>query len=392
MANEIDIQQKLDEYLLGNPAYPDMRVFSALNGFDPVDVAQHIRGSVMEPHLKELLLNSFIKKESATATTTAVVETPSEWSQRRRSEIRKAFEQFEGSVQEFLGQNPDIPEIQLRNIIGKNLWQQRYEYSRHLHCRKELLAVFVQTEWSVQEFCKQQGISLQSFRAVCPKDLWEQRYDYQRCPKRKINWAEEISALKQQSDSLEDWAAKRGINPQLLRRHLGEEAKLYDRDGRRAAEFDPTLSLKDNAKKLGLSEMGMSRWISKRLKSIDPEKYRKFRLRKSIKRAETDSARVAEFDPALSLSDNAKKLGLSEISCKQWIHAKLKSIDPEKFRRFQTDKRDLLIEDLKQRIQLLNKQLADSRAQISQLEQTISQKNLVYNSLRGKLIALVSDI
>jgi len=274
-----EIENALDLYVREDHAHPDMKIFASENGFDFKDVAEVIRASVLleltEPQ-KELLLGSFVKKETEVPSP-VILETAKEWSARRRKEIRRDFVSSGLSVQDWLELHPDVPEIQLRNIVDPNLWKERYVYAPRRDF-KELLRVFIEDvpNLSVQQFCTEQSIDINYFRRVVPEEIWQQRYERKR---RSIDWAQEIEDMKSSGLCLEDWAYSRGLSPTLFRKKCGEEvAKLYDRYGRRAEAFDPKLSLKDNAERLGLTCSGLSAWINTKLEELNPQKFREFKM------------------------------------------------------------------------------------------------------------------
>jgi hypothetical protein len=300
-----EIENALDLYIREDHSFPDMKVFSAENAFDPKDVAEVIRTSVLlelsEPQ-KELLLGSFVKKETEVPKP-VVLETAKEWSARRRKEIRRDFISSGLSVQDWLEQHPDVPEIQLRNIIDPNIWKERYVYAPRRDF-KELLRVFIEDvpNLSVQQFCTEQSIDINYFRRVVPEEIWQQRYERKR---RSIDWAQEIEDMKSSGLCLEDWAYSRGLSPTLFRKKCGEEvAKLYDRYGRRAEAFDPSRSLKENAEALGLTCGGLSAWINTKLRELNPEKFRAFKMDDKDEKIIQLEARVRDLEEELQKAKN----------------------------------------------------------------------------------------
>ena len=273
-----EIENALDLYIQEDHSHPDMKVFSATFGFDPKDVAEVIRTSELlslDKDKKDFLLNSFIKKPEMPAE--PIPEKFREWSKRKRREIRESFTRSGLTVQAWLKENPNVHEYQLRNILDPKIWKERYEYAERNNW-KELLKIFLEDvpHISVQQFCTEQGLSVEAFRNVCPKDVWEKRYEYKR---RTIDWESEVKNMMASDLCLEDWAYQNKLSLVIFREKCGPEiVKKYDRNGRRASMFDPSLSMKENARKLGLSIQGLSSWVHSKLQEVDPEKFKAFKM------------------------------------------------------------------------------------------------------------------
>jgi uncharacterized coiled-coil protein SlyX len=326
-----EIENSLDKYIREDHEHPDMKVFASSYGFEYADVAEVIRDSVLlelTGPQKELLIRSFVKRE-AEVPTPQVVESSREWSRRRRKEILKEFKDSQETVQEFLVSHSDIPETQLRNIIPQDLWQQRYVYKERNDWR-ELLRIFLEDvpTISVQQFCSEQGLDINKFQKICPKEVWQKRYDYKR---RTVNWQAEIEGMMKSDLCLQDWAFQHDLSVTIFRKKCGEEiTRKYDRDGRRASAFDPNLSLKENADKLGMSTSWLSWWVNSKLKELDPAKFKAFKM-------DEKDERIVELE------------------------AKIRTLEDE-------------VQEQKQTIQRLENHLANKNSYITQMQTTQAQK------------------
>jgi hypothetical protein len=278
-----EIENTLDLYIHEDPEHPDMKIFSASAGFNPVDVAEVIKTSQLldlKDFQKEILLSSFVKKENHPEEAQQPIEkiSISEWSGKRRREIRKDFMSCSLSVQDYLEANPNISSSLLRNILPIEVWNERYDRKRPDRDWENLLKVFKEDlpGISVQQFCAEQGIPIKTFQKHCPEDLYNERLEKKR---RTIDWKKEVEDMKASDICLEDWAYQNKLSLPIFREKCGDEVvKRYDRHGRRAAAFDPNISLKENAEKLGLSIPGLSAWVNSKLAAIDPEKFKAFKM------------------------------------------------------------------------------------------------------------------
>lgn len=334
-----EIENALDKYIREDPEHPDMKIFATNNGFEYGDVAEVIRDSVLleltDPQ-KDLLIHSFIKKEMEVPIP-QINESSREWNRRHRREVLKEFKDSNETVQEFLVSHPDIQEAQLRNIVPQDLWQQRYAYKER-NDWQELLRIFLEDvpTISVQQFCAEQGLDINKFQRICPKDVWQKRYDYKR---RTIDWQAEIDGMINSDLCLQDWAFQHDLSVTIFRKKCGEEiARKYDRDGRRASVFDPNLSLKENADKLGLTTSGLSNWINAKLKELDPVKFKSFKM-------DEKDERIIELE------------------------AKIRKLEDE-------------VQEQKQTIQKLENHLANKNSYITQMQTTNAQKAAKFSAAK----------
>ena len=321
-----DIENKLDSYV-GSVTEPNMRIFCSLYGYDKADVKTVIEKTELvdfNSYKRDYLLSTF-KPAAEQETAVVVLENGQEFTRRRRKEIRKEFYTNKDlTVQEFLAEHPEISESSLRNILSKETWTAHYQYKDVRKSLRKDWAAILRTflavpELTVQQFCAEQNLNVREFRKHCPDEVWNERFESKY---RKIDWDAEIERMKASGMCLEDYANARKLP--LLRKKCGEEIALqYDREGLRAKAFDPSLSLEENSKILGFS----AGWTT------------------------------------------------------TWIRTVLSIRDPEKFKRFKMDEKDLKIEELEKKVYALLSEKKDLLSKVQKLESTLANKNSYINQM-----------
>lgn len=304
------IATALFEYVDSDPQHPDMKLFSSVNNFKPMDVANIIRetNGLTKPQ-KDLLLRSFTKNEMKEEVQPIVKISNHEWARIRRSDLKARFNKFEGSVEDFLKANPEIPESQLRNVIPREVYIARCKNpprkKRNSKDFEDLVKVFINLpDKSVEDFCEEQKISMQTFEKYVPAEIWNERRARAR---RRIDWESEKEAMIASGKSLEEWAHTHNLQVTVFKEKCGKEVvRLYDENGRKAEHFNPEASLEENAKMLELSAASTSKWIEKYLKELAPEKYRRFkmdekdlRIEQLLKEKEQQKAEIEQLKKSL---------------------------------------------------------------------------------------------
>ena len=368
-----NIEDKLIEYFNGNPAYPNMLLFSSINHFDTADVAAVIRGSDklnLSKCQKDMLLNTFVKRDPfITAKSTPIaVETFKEFSKNRKKKIRKAFANNPDlTVQDFLSTHSDISEAMLRNILDKETWEKHYVYKKHAIDWDSIVELFredesvsvdafceeqkilpemlrqhitkeeweqrkeyvrgprVKKDWpayvevlksmpdkSCSEFCKEQGLPYGQFKKNCPKDVWDAHVNIG-----KTNWDVEIEAMKKSGKSYQEYCKDSKIPVQTFRNHcpdavLEEFDAVNMLDRKRAEMFDPKIPVKENAEKLGMSQAYMSMWLNSKLKEIAPEKFEAMHAYRTEAKKTPEQLQIEELESQLTAveADYLKKIDL----------------------------------------------------------------------------------
>ena len=269
-------------YVKEDHPHPDMKIFSATNGFKPKLVAEAIKeNKTLANPQKDLLLGSFIKKDMKPEIPVIVPKLSNkEWFSIRRSELRKLFFSFEGSTESFLEAHPEIPELQLRNVLTREEFRSRCDKKprrkRSSEELQELAQVFLKLDKSVEDFCQEQKVSEITLKKYIPEDVWNERKSR---TKRRIDWDEEIRLMIASGKSLEEWATERDLKVAKFREKCGKDICCrYDNNGRYAERFNAELPLAINAKMLGMSEVGLSKWVERKLSKLAPEKYKRFKM------------------------------------------------------------------------------------------------------------------
>jgi len=322
-----------------------------------------------------------------------------EINRKARRRMIKEFADSNLSVQKFLEQKH--PEITLKVFQGfcpVDLWQSRYEYKlRSEDDWKALIDGFKLTTQSVQDFCSENDISLEAFRNHCPQDLWKARYEYSRNPETNVNWKEMVSLFMSpelKDKSVQEFCEEQGLSIEGFRQALPPEVWKTRYEYKKLVNFDWDAAI-ERMKASGKSwqafcaaEHLKANTFRKNCPDSVLTEYDMYRMK--------DVERARKFDPSKSLGENADIVGMSYNNMSVFVRNKLEALDPEKFKAFQEskikkDEKDLRIEELegllesaKRQIEELRKENSDLKETIRKKESEISSKEVSIATLRGE--------
>ena len=391
-----EVEEKLKEYLDGKPAHPNMLVFSELNKLNKGVVAFVIRTSaklgLTEPQ-KEFLLLTFIKKAEPEhhPTTPVVKESFEEFSKKRKKRIRQEFARDPNlKVQDYLVAHPTISEAVLRNILDRKTWLEHYDRKLSIWNWDELIPEFRSGDKTVDEFCEEKGISLAVFRQHITKEEWEQRKEFVRGPRRVIDWDAMIETLRNlPGKKILEFCKEQNLNPTQFRKHCPEDL-LEERDVNRDALWEERIT--------AMKDSGLSYQEYCKRNGVNVQNFRKHCdkgiLEEYDEGRRIDLQRVALFDPKITVKENAEKLGVTQQYMSVWVNNKLKELSPEKFNEMLNERQekkksaeDIRIEELEAKLEATNKAMADMESNyLSKIDALMDQINAL-SSKNGALQA-----
>jgi len=389
------VEEKLKEYLDSKPAHPNMRVFSELNKLNRGNVAFVIRTSaklgLAEPQ-KEFLLGTFLKKEpEPTQAAPVVQESFKEFSKKRKARIRREFAKDPNlRVQDYLVAHPDISEAVLRNVLDKKTWLEHYDRKLPIWSWDELIPEFRSSDKTVDEFCAEKGISVAVFRQHITKEEWEQRKEFVRGPKRVIDWDAMIETLRNlPGKMIPEFCKEQDLNPAQFRKHCPKDL-LEEREVNRNAIWEERIT--------AMKASGLSYQEYCKHNGINVQNFRshcdKDTLEEYDEGRRIDLQRVALFDPKITVKENAEKLGVTQQYMSIWVNSKLKELSPEKFNEMLSKRQekkksaeDIRIDELRAELEATNKAMADMESDyLSKIDALMDRINAL-SSKNGALQA-----
>jgi hypothetical protein len=392
--NEVEV--KLKEYLDGKPAHPNMLVFSELNKLNRGIVAFVIRTSsklgLAEPQ-KEFLLGTFLKKVEPEDPQAAPIEKESfaDFSKKRKKRIRQEFAKDPNlKVQDYLVAHPTISEAVLRNILDRKTWLEHYDRKLPIWNWDELIPEFRSGDKTVDEFCEEKGISLAVFRKHITKEEWEQRKEFVRGPNRVIDWDAMIETLRNlPGKKILEFCKEQDLNPTQFRKRCPKDL-LEERDVNRDAVWEERIT--------AMKDSGLSYQEYCKRNGVNVQNFRnhcdKDTLEEYDEGRRIDLQRVALFDPKITVKENAEKLGVTQQYMSVWVNSKLKELSPEKFKEMLNNRQekkksaeDIRIEELEAKLEATNKAMADMESNyLSKIDALMDQINAL-SSKNGALQA-----
>lgn len=382
-----EIEDKLVSYLGENPPHPNMRVFCGLNHLDHNEVKEVLMKStrITLPQItREQIAKTFVKVVLP-KTQPVRIESWKSINKKRKKDLRQKFHAFDGTAQEFC-KKYDITLNYLRTIADPDDWKNKYAYKEGIDW-DALMDAFEYCTQSVQEFCEENGLDIATFRTHCPPELWKERYAYVRNPENQTNWQALVEVLETMPDkSIQDFCTEQGIDQNLFRLHCPKEVwKRHYKYARLMVEnWDAKI---EEMKASGLSHQ---EWCNRQgisavvFKAHCPPEI----LAEYDKTNMEDRKRAEAFRPDLSIKENAKLMGLTPQNMYVWTTSKLQKLAPEKWERMQQLKADAKLDDKDRKIIELEKRISSLEQSIADLNERNAKLTSKNDQLQSGLTSL----
>ena len=375
-----EIEDKLVSYLGENPPHPNMRVFCGLSRYsnhnEVKEVLMKSTKITLSDAARQELARTFVKVILPKAQPVQI-ESWRTTSKKRKKRLRQEFHAFDGTVREFC-ENQKITQEYLRSIADPEDWKLKYEYKERIDW-DALMDAFEYCTQSVQEFCEENGLDIATFRAHCPPELWKERYAYVRKPE-QTDWKALVNVLETMpTKSIQDFCKEQGLDPNVFRLHCPKEVwKAHYRYAK--------LVVDDwNAKIEEMKASGLSHqeWCNRQgisavvFKAHCPSEV----LVEYDKTNMEDRKRAKAFRPELSIKENAKLMGLTPQNMYVWTTSKLQKVAPEKWERMQQLKAEAKLDDKDRKII----ELETSIGNLEKLVADLNEKNAKLTSKNDQL-------